>query len=90
MIIQGIGDDASILLVNDTGIIIKTIECGKVVSHANDGTSSEFDSHSAPLDAWHVQYEPDSDGRPSEIEQSLQSAYVIANQEQVITTWKED
>ena len=50
VIIHDTDDDASILLVNDTGII-KTIECSKVVSYANDSTSSETDSHSTPLDA---------------------------------------
>ena len=38
MIIHDTDDDASILSVNDTDII-KTIECNKVVSHANDSTS---------------------------------------------------
>ena len=51
VIIQGRGNDASMLLVNDTGII-KIIECVKAGCHAHHETSSESaDSRSALRDA---------------------------------------
>lgn len=49
VIIKGRGDDASMFLVNDTGII-KTIECVKTVCRTNSETSSESDSRSALRD----------------------------------------
>ena len=53
VIIQGRGDDASMFLVNDTGIT-KTIECVKVGCRVHDETSSELaDSRSALWDAQH-------------------------------------
>ena len=64
-----------------------------VVSRMNDRTGSESDSRSALRDARHVEHEPDSDGRSSEIEQlklSLQSAHEIADQERAITAQKEE
>ena len=67
VIIQGRGDDASMYLVNDTGII-KTIECVKVVYRTNDETSSKSaDSCSALQDTRHVEPVVEVESRPGEI-----------------------
>ena len=92
VIIQGRGDDASMFLVNDTGII-KTIECVKMVCCTNDETSSESDLCSALRDARHIEPVIEGEGRSGEIEQlrqDLQSALAEANQERAITAQKEE
>ena len=66
VIIQGRGDDASMYLVNDTGII-KTIECVKVVYRTNDETSSKSaDSCSALQDTRHVEPVVEVESRPGD------------------------
>ena len=95
VIIQGRGDDASMFLVNDTGII-KMIECVKAGcrAHDHDETSSESaDSRSALRDARHGETVVESESRSGEIEQlrqDLQLALAEADQERALTAQKEE